>query len=204
MTVRTSIGGLVVLIVSLSTWNLVQARSLVGQCSNWMVGSLTEISGTNRKADIKAVCISIRESGDFIAEYEPRSQSCMLCSHDDWTPSSSSSSPSSPIASDNNPDIAGKGRSHPCGDSSIPVSAEWTYYGRGGGGTWSDREKAGLICKGLGYATYSSSEMKHFACDKGYVNCQLKKTVPIDNVVQKDKKTIYKYGRNSAHRMPTH
>lgn len=199
MTVRTSICGLVVLIVSFGGWNLAQARSLAGQCSNWVVGSLTEISGTTREAEIQAVCASIRESGDFIAEYEPRSQSCMLCALDDWTPSSSPSD-----ASAQNTGSVGEGKSHPCRDSSIPVSAEWTYYGRGGGGTWSDREKAGLICKGLGYATYSSSEMKHFACDKGYVNCQLKKTIPIDHVVQKDKKTIYKYGRNSAHRTPTH
>ena len=92
MTVRKLICTLMVLTVSLSCQNFSHALSLDGNCSNWKVGKLTNSKGMNREAEAKAICANLGKSGDAITVFDPRNQTCLLCSKDDWTPGSSSSS----------------------------------------------------------------------------------------------------------------
>lgn len=204
MTIRKSIFVLVVLIGSLSGWDLAQARSFGGNCSNWVVGNLTEINGTNREAETKAICASIRESGDFIAEYESRNKSCMLCALDDWTPIKKEPDGKTEPKVDGDASDS-KGGAHSCADRTIPVSAKWKFYGAGGGGGAKYAERAGAVCFTTGYHTYSDNQWRTFVCDKGWVNCRLKKEVPITKIVDKGKYTGYHFGkgRNRASRTPT-
>jgi hypothetical protein len=157
--------------------------------------------GENDAGVTEAACASAKKTGDFITKYNPNSKACSVCFLDDWTAGSSG-----PIDSHGgtagNTGAVGEGKSHPCEDSSIPVSAEWTYYGHGGAGEYR-KEKGGVICGSLSYRTYSSSEMKYFTCDKGHVNCRFDKTVPIEKVVKKDDHTLYDFvGSNWATRTP--
>jgi PASTA domain-containing protein len=80
-----------VLLSSLSGGSFAQALSLDGNCSNWKVGTLTDSRGMNRKAQAKSICATLGKSGDAITVFDGRSQSCMLCYKDDWTPGSSPS-----------------------------------------------------------------------------------------------------------------
>jgi hypothetical protein len=91
MTVRKLICALMVLIVSLSGWSFAQALSLDGNCSNWKVGTLTDSGGMNREAQAKAICATLGKSGDAITVFDPRNQTCLLCSRADWIPGSSPS-----------------------------------------------------------------------------------------------------------------
>jgi len=95
MIVYKSICVLFVLVASLSSWTPAQALSLDGNCSNWKVGTLTDSSGTNRGGRAKSICAALGKSGDSITVFDDRNQMCLLCSRDDWTPGSSSSSENS-------------------------------------------------------------------------------------------------------------
>ncbi len=92
MNVRNLICALIVLMGSSSGGNLAHALSLDGTCSNWRVGTLTDSSGKNREAEAKSICTNLGKSPGVITVFDPRNQTCLLCSLDDWTPASSSSS----------------------------------------------------------------------------------------------------------------
>jgi hypothetical protein len=178
-----------------------KGRAPDGQCSNWMTIAFHNSKGENDAGVTEAACTSAKKTGDFITKYNPNSKACSVCFLDDWAAGFSG-----PIDSHGgtagNTGAVGEGKSHPCEDSSIPASAEWTYYGHGGAGEYR-KEKGGVICGSLSYRTYSSSEMKYFTCDKGHVNCRFDKTVPIEKVVKKEDHTLYDFvGSNWATRTP--
>jgi len=178
-----------------------KGRASDGHCSNWMTMAFNNSKGENDAGVTEAACTSANKTGDFITKYNPNSKACSVCFLDDWKAGSSDK-----IGSDGstagNTGAVGEGKSHPCEDSSIPPSAEWTYYGHTGAGE-SRKEKGGVICGSLSYRTYSSSEMKYFTCDKGHVNCRFDKTVPIEKVVKKENHTLYDFvGSTWAHRTP--
>lgn len=203
MTIYKFICVVVMLIGFLSSGNLAQALSLGGHCSNWMVSSLKDKNGNNRIAETKGVCTSLRKSRDFIAEYEPRSKTCLICNISDWT--SIKKEPIEDTTSKVDEDASSSGGlAHSCADNTIPVSAYWKFYGQGGGGGAKYAERAGAVCFASGYYTYSGNKWRTFVCDKGWENCRLKKEVPITKIVNKGKYTGYHFvGRNRASRTPT-
>ncbi len=90
MTVRKWICVSIVWMGCLSGGSIAQALSLDGTCSNWRVGTLTDSSGKNREAEAKAICANLGKSRDVITVFDPRNQTCLMCSLDEWTPASSS------------------------------------------------------------------------------------------------------------------
>ena len=64
------------------------AASLGGHCTNWMTSSLNDES--SMAADVEttaAACTALSQSGDFVTRYETRSNTCLICNREDWTPS---------------------------------------------------------------------------------------------------------------------
>lgn len=64
------------------------AASLGGHCSNWMSSSLNAESGG--APDVSATttaCTALSQSGDFVTRYEARTNTCLICNREDWTPS---------------------------------------------------------------------------------------------------------------------
>jgi hypothetical protein len=151
-----------------------------GRCSNWMVPNLKDKDGLNREAETMDVCTSLDNSGDFIAKYKPKIKTCSICNISDWTPAQKGPT----------------GSVHPCADDTIPVSAHWKFYAQGYGGDGREfAEKAGFVCFLKGYHTYSGN-WRTFSCDKRWMNCRLKKEEPIREIENKDKATVYRYGKS--------
>lgn len=173
-----------------------------GRCSNWMTMAFNDSKGNNDGKATKAACASAEKKGDFITSYNPISKACFVCLLDDWTgPSSGTAGGGSTVGTG----TVGEGKSHPCRDSSKKVVAKWVFFGKRGPGTTPRPERGGVICAWpgtLGYSTYTSSAFKYFTCKKGYVNCRLKKTLPIETIEQKEETTIYRHKLGRGHRKP--
>lgn len=170
--------------------------SLGGHCSNWMVSNLKDKNGNNRETETEAGCTRLNNSGDFIAKYKPKIKTCFICNISDWAPTQKG--PIGTTASKVDGDgSASRGSVHPCADNTLPVSAYWKFYAQGwGGGRAAYPERAGFVCFNGGYHTYSGSKWRTFSCDKGWVNCRLKKESPIREIENKDKSTVYRYGKS--------
>lgn len=69
------------------------AQALGGHCANWMVSSFTDANGQNRIRETQAACTTFEVSGDFVGRYIPETESCLICSVDDWTPATAATPP---------------------------------------------------------------------------------------------------------------
>lgn len=85
--VKFMITTVVVLIVSIMVVGVSFSQSLNGRCTNWMTTSLSnESSGNPDQEATRAACRALETSGNFVTRYVERTNTCLICSQENWTP----------------------------------------------------------------------------------------------------------------------